>query len=856
MKVSLNLAQYYAGDVKLRDQPLDTLLAKIGSQLGAVEEVIHWGPRFDGIVVAKVVTCVKHPDADKLSVCTIDDGGITPHVNRDENGQVQVVCGAPNVRAGLTVAWLPPKTTVPSTLDKDPFVLEVREIRGQTSNGMLASAAELGLNDNHDGILEIDAADVGEELTKPGTPFKQLYGLDDVVIDIENKMFTHRPDCFGVLGVARELAGITGQQFTSPDWYQSVRTLELAATDKKLSVTNEIPELVPRFMAQIVDNVTVRPSPMWLQACLTRLGVRPINNVVDWSNYYMLLTGQPTHAFDYDKLVKMSHSPSLGPRRAKEGEKLALLNGKTITLTTEDMVIATDKQPLALAGIMGGSETEVDETTKTIVIECATFDMYAVRRSSMRHGLFTDAVTRYTKGQSPLQNDRVLADICHELYKTSGAVPTTAVFDLVSASVVDNPPVQVTTDYINERLGTSLSLQDMAALLTKVECAVTVTQELSVQPPFWRTDLEIAEDIVEEIGRLYGFDAIEQTLPSRSTRPVSRDAMLHLKQRLRTHLAANGANEVLTYSFVHGDLLRKVGQNPDLAFGLGNALSPDLEYYRLSLIPSLLEKVQMNVRSDMVRKDDDNHFALFELGKAHVKGEPDPFDPHLPKEVHSLALVYAADAKTAERHTQGAPYYSAKAYLDNMLLRFRLNERLSYELLEGADLYKNPFIVQMVAPFEPKRSAVLRDQQGMIWGVVGEFKRQVTKGLKLPVSCAGFELDPLLFELKKSGESSFTEVPKFPKVRADITLKVPAELAYQALHDFVWQHIDSHKPEKAWFELLPVGMYQPEQDKQSKNVTFRLWVSAYDRTLQVENINSLLQGVAEAAKDKFGAARV
>jgi phenylalanyl-tRNA synthetase beta chain len=856
MKVSLSLAQFYAGDVKLRDLPLAELLEKIGRQLGAVEEVIHWGPRFDGIVVAKVVSCDKHPDADKLSVCRIDDGGAVKEVERGDDGLVQVVCGAPNVRAGLTVAWLPPKTTVPSTLDKDPFVLEVREIRGQKSNGMLASPAELGISDNHDGILEIDQADVGDDLVKPGTPFKKLYGLDDVVIDIENKMFTHRPDCFGVLGVARELAGITGQQYVSPDWYVKPRNLALAKTDKKLQVSNDIPQLVPRFMAQIVENVTVKPSPIWLQACLTRLGVRPINNIVDWSNYYMLLTGQPTHAFDYDKLVKYAGSPTLGPRRARAGEKLALLNGKEITLAAEDIVIATDKQPVALAGIMGGSETEVDETTQTIVIECATFDMYAIRRSSMRHGLFTDAVTRYTKGQSSLQNDRVLTDICYELQKTCGAKPTAALYDVFDENRSDPKSVSVSAEFVNERLGADLSLKEMAALLNNVEFTVSVNTDLKVQPPFWRTDIDIAEDIVEEVGRLFGYENILHVLPTRTILPVRRDPYLDLKQTVRSQLAALGANEVLTYSFVHGNLLGKVGQNPELAFGLGNALSPDLEYYRLSVTPSLLEKVHANIRSDMVRRDDDNQFAIFELGKAHVKGEPDPNEKDLPKEVNALALVFAADAKTAERHYSGASYYQAKKYLSSLLNHGGVYAELTFEPLEGANLYSNPFIEQMVKPYEPKRSAVLRDRDGLIWGVVGEYRSSVKRELKLPDFCAGFEIDPLVWVLKASQASSYTPLPKFPKIRADVTLKVAADLPYQTLYDFVWQQIDSKKPEHTHATLAPVAIYQADGVAESKNITFRLWLSAFNQTLQIEVVNMLLDKVADEAKAKFGAERV
>ena len=256
MKVSLNeVKRFVAVDISV-----DELVQKIGAQLGAVETVEHTGTKYDGVIVARVVSCEKHPNADKLSVCWVDDNGVTENVDRNTEGYVQVVCGAPNVREGLLVAWLPPGSTVPTTYDKEPFVLGARELRGVVSNGMLASPHELGINDDHSGILEI------EEDVAPGAAFKALYGLDDVVIEIENKMFTHRPDCFGVLGVAREIAGIQGQQFVSPDWYMKPPKFDDAG-ELVVEVDNQLPELVPRFMAVTMQNVTIAPSPISTPLC-------------------------------------------------------------------------------------------------------------------------------------------------------------------------------------------------------------------------------------------------------------------------------------------------------------------------------------------------------------------------------------------------------------------------------------------------------------------------------------------------------------------------------------------------------------------------------------------------------------
>ncbi|TXG77124.1 hypothetical protein E6P97_02300 [Patescibacteria group bacterium] len=255
MKVSLNWAQYYT-DTDISSLSASELVTLATERLGGVEGYEELGRLYDGVVVAKIVSCVKHPNADKLNVCLIDDGGVAKDAQRDANGHVQVVCGAPNAREGLLVAWIPPGCAVPATAgDKEPFVLEARELRGELSNGMLASPHELALNDNHDGILEI------EEDTTPGTPFKELYGLDDIIIDIENKMFTHRPDCFGQLGVARELAGIQHKAFVSPDWYTNAPT-ETVAEDAKLTVDNQIPELCPRYTAVVIEDVHIKPSPV------------------------------------------------------------------------------------------------------------------------------------------------------------------------------------------------------------------------------------------------------------------------------------------------------------------------------------------------------------------------------------------------------------------------------------------------------------------------------------------------------------------------------------------------------------------------------------------------------------------
>ena len=834
MKISVNWMQQYAGTVNLMPNGIDELTNKIGAQLGAIEDVSYLGQKYNGIVVAKVINCDKHPNADKLSLCTIDDGGITPGVNRNDEGYVQVVCGAPNVRSGLLAAWLPPGTTVPSSFGKDPFVLDAREIRGVVSNGMLASSHELALSDDHGGILEIS------EGAKPGDDFAQVYGLNDYVIDIENKMFTHRPDCFGQLGVAREIAGIQGMSFKSPAWYTDSNSIISVDSNviQGYGVENQIPEACPRYMMVAIEGVKIAPSPIWLQSYLTRVGVRPINNIVDMTNYMMLLTGQPLHAFDYDKIATNNRADII-VRNPTPGEKFTLLDGKTIEPRADAILICNPNGPIALGGVMGGNNSEIDENTTRIIIECANFDMYNIRKTAMTHGLFTDAVTRFNKGQSSWQCPPVLYKAVAMVQELSPeAKPVGSPVDMHQPKQ-KNQTIKVSTGFVNERLGLNLTADEMARLLINVEFNVTTDADsLELVSPFWRTDIELPEDVVEEVGRLYGYDHLPLDVPRRDITPASKNGMLELKQSIRETLAKAGANEVLNYSFVHENLFTKAGQNKDLAYGLSNALSPDLQFYRTTLTPSLLEKVHANIKAGY------DHFALFEIGKLHLKGVSDPLESGLPKEDNHIALVVAAGDKSAP---SGAAYYTARKYLE------QLNAELTGRLvaLEGFDFGADEWGKQLAAPYQPERSAAIIIN-GTIWGVVGEFRQSVTKAFKLPRFSAGFEI--ALETLPSNSTRPYIPLPKFPKVHQDITLKVKSDIPYSAVFELLREELVEIEHMHA--SLAPTDIYQSREDQEYKNLTFRYAVAHYQKTLKNEEVNSMLDRASATAKDKLGAERV
>ena len=833
MKVSLNIVRSL---INFELPSVDELVLRVNQQLGGVEEVIDLGAKYAGARIVRIVECGKHPDDDRLSVTKIDDGGAVSDVPRDDNGYVQVVCGAPNVHADMWSIWLPPGSTVPVSFDDtEPFVLGARPLRGVLSQGMLAAADELAIGTDHKGIIEITENDLpsGAEL-RAGASFAETFGLDDFVLDIENKMFTHRPDCFGQLGVAREIAGIFGQQFTSPEWYKAQQQFS-TAEGLDLMVTNGAPELVPRFMAVAIKDVEVKPSPLWLQCQLVAMGGKPINNIVDATNYIMLMTAQPTHAYDYDKL----RGHQLGARLARSGEKVILLNGKEYELTADDIIIADGEGVIGLAGIMGGSNTEVSNDTKNIVLECATFDMYALRKTAMRHGVFTDALARFNKGQSPLQNAAVLK----LLMSMVGGVQASEVFDLKQFSdefddyfdgKYTPANIDIDSKFINERLGLKLSENDICGLLNNVEIKSHGPEEeldyICIQSPFWRTDLELPEDIVEEVGRLYSFDKLPRELPHRSIKSAPKNPRRELKNAVRQSLSRAGANEILTYSFVHERILKNAEQDITQAYKLSNALSPDLQYYRLTVLPSLLDKVYTNIKSGH------NEFALFEIGKGHLKSKGLNKEG-LPIENNYIDLVYSS-----KKDKPGAPFYVAKKIIDN--LGKDLSVKFEFEKIV------NQIDKQILAPFDIDRSSLIIIDNGDIVGLVGELKQSVIKNFKLPqyISAASIDIDILQKNMSKNIGDSYHPLSKFPSTRRDISIEIDSAVSYKDVLNVVKNSLQ--KQDDEFISIRLVDIYRAK-DSSFKTITLNISMTNYNRTLTATDASRIIENINKAISVKL-----
>lgn len=808
MRISLNwLKQHVAINI-----PDDKLIRLIGSRLVEVEAVIDETHKYDHIFIVQVTECNHIPNTH-LSLCKISLGKSTIPLAKNykiptdsTNSEfIQVVCGASNVRVGMLAVWLAPGAIVPASINEDaPFIIGKRRLlKKYDSFGMLAGADELDFSKEHNQIVEIDPA-----MAKPGDSFANLFNLQDLILDIENKSLTHRPDCFGLVGFAREVAGILDQPFIEPTSLSTILPDSLKSSST-LKITIADTSLCSRYSALILEKHG-ELSTKYLNSTtilLAKSGIQPLNPIVDMTNLAMILTGQPLHAFDYDKFIAVGKTrlPEIGVRSAQAGEKLTLLDAKTITLNSDDIIITSNKTPVALAGAMGGQSTMVDKNTRRIILESATFSLYNLRKTSMSHGIFTEAVTRFTKGQ-PSSQTLSSALFCADLLKTGFIV--TEIADFYPSPSPQNV-VKITISEINALLGTTYSLSQIVQTLTHVGFLVDTkaSSTLKITVPIWRTDIHIKEDIIEEIGRLNGYDLISPTLPLHHTAKLN--PMLDLKTHLRQILASGGANELLTYTFVHGNLLHEVGLDPKNSYKITNSISPQLEYIRPRIVPSLLVKAYDNLKNRHLR------FALFEMNQVFTK-TTDLTSEGTPQPHHHLAMVLC------DKNSSHSQYYLAKKYLD--LLSSRL----------GLQFILSPFRPSPLIPYyEPRRSAQIYLNQLLI-GTLGEIKASVLQTLKLPLQTTALELD-LEKLLPHLGEHQPNfEVSQFPTVERDLTL--PVSSPYQTILDQINQYLDS---QNLIYQVSPISIYQPD-NSDSQNITFHLTFASRDRTLSSHEIQSFM----------------
>ena len=802
MKISLNWLKKY---VRVPESVSnEELIRLIGARLVEVEGVIDETHKYDNIYIVRVESAEIIPDTH-LTLCQINDGGAE---------LVQVVCGAPNVHEGMLAVWIKPGAVVPASVHEDaPFVIGKRKMLGKyDSCGMLAGADELDFGGKHDKIAEINP-----EVAKPGDLLADVFGLNDLILEIENKSLTHRPDTFGIIGFAREVAGILGEKFDEPEFLFKeevfpdgflVETKDgISSVDSNIDVEITDPAICPRYTCAVLKVNEVTEEDKYLsetRILLAKSGMQSVSRIVDVTNYLMLLTGQPLHAFDYDKfaLVGKSDKPKIIVRSAKEGEKIELLDGEEIVCHPSDILITSNGVPVAMAGAMGGKNTEIDENTKCILLESATFSLYNLRKTQMAHGIFTEAITRFTKGVPAGGTFNVLAEAVREINGKPLAVCDR--FPSIKDAIV----VKITTDEINGLLGTDYSPELIVRTLENVGFGVVLTgdSDLSITVPVWRTDIYIKEDIIEEVGRLLGYDNIKPTLPLHAT--ANANEMFALKQELRDKLSCLGANELLTYSFVSENLLTKVGQDLKNSYKIVNSISPELQYVRQSIVPSLLDKTFLNEKLPVER------FAIFEMNKVYQK-DLGLDSENVPIEKLHLGFV------VAERKGHETAYYMAKKYVDKIFSDY------------GVDVLYSPLQTKIVEamPFEPMRSAEIRlkGQPDVLIGIVGEFKKSVQNNFKLADYLAGFEIDLGLLLGNKSHEHKKLFCKK---EKRDLTVVTKDD------YDDVKAKVEKLLAESgAEAIVIPGTIYQPEGSP-DKHITLHLEFTKFNENI-MQKLESL-----------------
>ncbi len=794
MKISLNWLKKY---VKIPEEVSnEDLIRLIGARLVEVEGVIDETHKYDNIFVVRVEKAEKIPDTH-LTLCQINNG---------TEDLVQVVCGAPNVQEGMLAVWIAPGAVVPASVNEDaPFVIGKRKMQGYESSGMLAGADELDFGEDHSGIVEINPEDA-----QPGAPLADVFDLKDLILEIENKSLTHRPDTFGIIGFAREVAGILGQKFIEPVLVSGKNkehgipdVKRFFITSNKKGSANDInidiisSEICQRYSAVVLEKhgEIKKKYLRWVDTILSRSGMKPISPIVDATNYLMLLTGQPLHAFDYNKFVDegKSEKVQIMVRLAREGEKIVLLDDTEVTLNENDIVICSGDKAVALAGAMGGKSTMIDENTKNIIIESATFSLYNLRKTQMAHGIFSEAITRFTKGQSPYQTLDV-AEACAGMLAEGFKVSNVA--DKYPKEVKDIV-VKITISEINGLLGTAHDKKLIVDTLSNVGFIVKgAGEEIEVTAPKWRTDIHIKEDIIEEVGRLLGYDNIVSTLPLHGS--AEKNKMLGLKSSLRQLMVKYGANELLDYSFVSEKLLKRAGQDPNNSFRVINSISPELQYIRQSIVPSLLEKTYLNEKLPVEK------FAIFEMNKVYRK-EWGLDTESVPVEKMSFGFV------VAERKNNETAFYKAKKYAKMIFDEYNIDVQFVPLKNKSAE----------TKPFELKRSAEILAGNQFI-GVVGEFRNSVRNDFKLAPYLAGFEID-LDMLLNLGSQKKVIDLRK--KETRDLTVSTTD--AYGELENKI-RRITSDAGLEV--KILPLDIYQPEGEEK-KNISVRLVFDQFDESV-------------------------
>jgi phenylalanyl-tRNA synthetase beta chain len=773
-------------------------LAMTGTEVERIEH--HGVGALDKFVVGRVVQAQPHPDADRLSVCLVDIGDGEPS---------QIVCGAPNVAAGQTVAVAKPGAVMP-----DGTKLKVAKLRGQASNGMILAEDEVAIGTEHAGIMVLE-----DDGLVPGMPLEGVLPISTDVLELE--ITPNRPDCLAIYGIAREAHAATGAPLKPPPWSDDPGT---AGALEGANVIVECPDLCPRFTARIFDDVKIGPSPWWLKARLMAAGQRPISNVVDITNYVMLLTGQPLHAFDLDRVA----GAELTVRLARAGEQVQTLDGQTRTLDDQMMLIADADGPTSIAGVMGGSRSEVNDGTTRVLMEAANWDGANVHRTSLKLGLRSEASSRFEKGLQPeqaLDGQAVAAALMIEL---CGARLLPGTIDVGGPGP---PPktIPLRDARVSGLLGVDVPRARCAEILEALEFKVGVAYDgLNVTvPAFRRADVTREADLIEEVARLGALDSLPSTLPSRHGASGRLTPRQRLRRRASDVLAGQGLDEVVGWSFVSPDLATKLRLPERPMVKLQNAMSSEQSLLRTTLLGSLLDNASRN------RDRGAATVRLFEAGAVYLVG-----DEPLPDEPYHLGALLAGPVRPATWHAQSPPavdFFAAKGVLAALLDAL------------GAD-----WAVEAVpepAPFLHPGQAARITVGGEEVGWIGAIHPGIAAAWNWSEPLAGFELDlDAVAVQQQDWVPQYQDVTSFPEVREDLAVIVSESVSAADVVKVVREAGAPLLRDASVFDV-----YRGAQVGEGNvSLALRLTYRAADRTLTDEEVAAKRGKIARALDERLG----
>lgn len=801
MKVSISWLKEYV-PIDLDPDQLAEALTMVGLEVGAVQRRYAY---LDTVVVGRIAQVRPHPQAEHLKLCQVDVG----------SRLLPIVCGAPNVAEGMFAPLALPGSVLP-----DNTRIEKSIMRGQISEGMLCSAADLDLGIDAQGIMTLDPQ------LSLGLGLAHALALADTLFEIE--LTPNRPDCLSVLGVGREIAAIHKTRLNYPD---SAIADSDDAISKLTSVQIEAPDHCPRYAARLLENVRVRPSPFWLQDRLLSVGLRPINNIVDVTNFVLMETGQPLHAFDFDLLEEHR----IVVRTASDGDTFVTLDQKERTLTSETLMICDGRRAVAIGGVMGGLNSEIQDSTTRVLIEGAYFNPMSIRKTSKRLGLSTEASYRFERGVDPKATVAAIDRAARLMAEVSGATIVGGVID-EHPKPQSAPQVSLSVAHTNRLLGTRLSRREIDELLTSIEFRVDTqadSDKLTVVPPSFRVDVARPEDLMEEVARLFGYEHISTTFPNIPATRRAPHRELELRNRIKSLMTGFGFTETIQYSFTHKlscDRLKlAAGDRRRKTIAVLNPLSEDQAVMRTSLVPGLLETMRFNLSQQV------KNLKLFEVGKVFF----DRNGGSLPEEVEMLGALWTGFRAEPSWHGRevACDFYDLKGAAEGLLNSLGIKRFRFTRLAADECTYHRPGY-----------SAQIHVDDILI-GVLGEVHPQVRETYNLKQTAYILELNlERQFDVIPAART-YQLIPRFPAVFRDVTLIVDQTLETQTVlarvQGFQEDLIEAvHLFDVYEGDPIPAGQ---------KSISFRITYRSATGTLADEDINALHKSVTHRLVKAFDA---